>query len=58
MAIEAFPPKVQLDSARDRQRIVVQARAADGRTRDVTAAAEISLSDPRLATVDRPPAGS
>ena len=41
VAIEAFPPRVQLDSALDRQRIVVQARAADGRTLDVTAAAEI-----------------
>ena len=39
VGIEVFPPRVQLDSAGDRQRIVVQARAADGRTRDVTAEA-------------------
>ena len=43
VAIEAFPPRVQLDSALDRQRIVVQARAADGRSLDVTSVAEIDL---------------
>jgi hypothetical protein len=53
VAIEAFPPKVQLDSSLDRQRIVVQARAADGRTLDVTAVAEISLTDAALAAVER-----
>jgi len=55
--VEVFPPRVQLDSARDRQRLVVQARASDGRTEDVTTAATISLSDPRLATVDATAAG-
>ena len=53
VGIEVFPPAVQLDSARDRQRIVVQARAADGRTRDVTAAAEISLADGKLAAIEK-----
>ncbi|MFM8413612.1 MAG: DUF1549 and DUF1553 domain-containing protein [Planctomycetota bacterium] len=57
VAIEVFPPKVQLDSARDFQRLVVQARAADGRTQEVTAAAEITLSDPKLATLDKPSGG-
>ena len=57
VAIEVFPAKVQLDSARDFQRIVVQARAADGRTQDVTAAAEITLSDPKLATLEKPAGG-
>jgi len=57
VAIEAFPPKLQLDSARDRQRLVVQARAADGRTLDVTAAAEITLSSDTLAAIERSPAG-
>jgi len=53
VAVEAFPPRVQLDSARDRQRIVVQARHADGRTVDVTAVAEITLSDGKLAAIDK-----
>jgi hypothetical protein len=57
VAIEVFPPKVQLDSARDFQRIVVQARAADGRTQDVTAAAEITLSDAKLARIEKPTGG-
>ena len=57
VAIEAFPPRIQLDSSRDRQRIVVQARAADGRTRDVTASAEIRLSDAKLATITKPDGG-
>ena len=55
--IEVFPPRVQLDAAGDRQRIVVQARAADGRTRDVTAEAEVRLSESRLATIDRTAGG-
>jgi hypothetical protein len=53
VAIEAYPPQVKLDSARDRQRIVVQGRAADGRTFDVTAAAEVTVSDGKLAAIDR-----
>ncbi len=57
VAIEAFPPKVQLDSTRDFQRIVVQARAADGRTQDVTAAAEVTLSEPKLAKLEKPAGG-
>ncbi len=54
VGIEAYPPQLRLDSARDRQRIVVQARAADGRTFDVTGAAEITLSNSALAAIDRP----
>ena len=57
VAIEAFPPRVQLDSALDRQRIVVQARAADGRSLDVTAVAEIALSSGTLAVVERSATG-
>jgi len=51
VAIEVYPPEVRLDSARDRQQIVIQARHEDGRTSDVTAEASISLSDPKLAAV-------
>jgi hypothetical protein len=57
VAVEVYPPEVRLDSARDRQQIVVQARLADGRTRDVTSEATVSLSDPKLATV-KPVAGT
>ena len=57
VAIEAFPPRVQLDSALDRQRIVVQARAADGRSLDVTAMAEIALSSGTLAAIERSATG-
>lgn len=57
VAIEAYPPRVQLDSALDRQRIVVQARAADGRSLDVTAMAEIALSNGTLAVIERSATG-
>jgi hypothetical protein len=53
VGIEVYPPQVRLDSARDRQRLVVQARAADGRTFDVTSAAEFVPTDARLAALDR-----
>ncbi len=51
VALEVFPPAVRLDSARDRQRIIVQERLADGRTRDVTERATCTLLAPKLATV-------
>jgi hypothetical protein len=51
VAIEVYPPAVRLDSARDSQQLVVQARLADGRTLDVTATATITFSDPRLAAL-------
>jgi hypothetical protein len=54
VGIEVYPPRVNLDSARDRQRLVVQARAADGRTFDVTSTAEIAATNPALAAIDRP----
>lgn len=57
VGIEVFPPRVQLDSARDRQRIIVQARAADGQTQDVTGTAEITLSQAQLATIENPAGG-
>ncbi len=54
VSIEVFPPRVRLDSSRDRQRLVVQAVHADGRTEDVTAAATASFTEPKLAAIDRP----
>jgi hypothetical protein len=53
VTIDVFPPRIRLDSSRDRQRIVVQARHADGRTVDVSAAAEITLPGAALAAIDR-----
>ena len=53
VSIEVFPPGVRLDSARDRQRVVVQAIHADGSTEDVTAAATIVPGDAKLAAVDK-----
>ena len=58
VAIEVYPPAVRLDSARDSQQLVVQARFADGRTLDVTREATIDLSDPRLAAIDKAAEGS
>lgn len=46
--LEVFPADVQLSGARDRQSIVVQARYADGITRDVTRESEISPANPAL----------
>ena len=57
LRLDVFPPTVRLDSSRDRQRIIVQARTADGCTFDVTAESAIVVSDPRLAAIDRPAGG-
>jgi hypothetical protein len=50
--IDVYPPRVRLDSSRDRQRLIVQAVHADGRTADVTAAATITPSAAALIAVD------
>jgi hypothetical protein len=50
--IDVYPPRVRLDSSRDRQRLLVQAVHADGRTQDVTAAAKIVPSAPTLVAVE------
>src|SRR5262245_57861518 len=48
-SVAAFPPDVQLATARSRQSVVVQATFADGITRDVTADAKLTLTNPSLA---------
>jgi hypothetical protein len=53
VAIDVYPPAVRLDSARDSQQVIVQARLADGRTVDVTAQASVTVSDPKLAAVEK-----
>jgi len=52
VSIEVYPPAVRLDSARDSQQVIVQARLADGRTVDVTGLAGMTISDPKLASVE------
>ena len=53
VGVEVYPPQVRLDAARDRQRLVVQGRTADGRTCDVTATAEIEAGDGTRIAIDR-----
>ena len=57
VVLKAFPPTVRLDSARDRQRLVVQATSPDGVTTDVTDRVAVTLSDPGLAAVETLPGG-
>src|SRR5262249_43025560 len=45
--LEAFPPDINLTTARDRQSVVIQATYADGITRDVTKDAQLTLADPK-----------
>jgi len=49
--ISVYPPDIHLSTSRARQSIVVQATMADGITRDVTADAKISISNPAMATI-------
>src|SRR5262249_13491323 len=41
----AFPPRVELNGSRDRQRLVIQEKSPDGSTRDVTSAAALTVAD-------------
>ncbi|MEY4947433.1 MAG: hypothetical protein RIR22_2134, partial [Planctomycetota bacterium] len=51
VSIAVFPPDVNMQSARGKQRIIVQASYADGITRDVTAQAKVTISDPKIAKI-------
>ncbi|HEV8003349.1 MAG TPA: DUF1549 domain-containing protein [Planctomycetaceae bacterium] len=51
--ILVYPPDVQLTTSRDRQSLIVQARYADGITRDVTTDAKFTLADSKLARFDK-----
>jgi hypothetical protein len=51
--ILVYPPDVQLTTSRDRQSLIVQARYADGITRDVTTDAKFTLTDAKLARFDK-----
>ena len=49
---QVFPGAVDLTTSRDTQTLVVQVVQPDGVTRDVTAEAQIAISDPKLAKVE------
>jgi hypothetical protein len=51
--LQVFPPDVNLQTNRGRQSFVVQATYSDGITRDVTAEAKTTLSNPALAKLDK-----
>ena len=51
-AIHVFPPDVQLATTRDRQSLIVQAKYADGLTRDVTAEAKLTLANADLVRLE------
>ncbi len=51
VSIAVFPPDVNVQSSRGKQRIIVQASYADGITRDVTAQAKVTISDPKIAKI-------
>src|SRR5262245_42274967 len=53
VAVRIVPDRVTLRGARAAQRFVVMATFADGLEREVTSQGRYSLSDPRLAAVDR-----
>jgi len=50
--LKAYPPEINLTSAKSRQHVVVQATYSDGVTRDVTAQAGYKLGDRKLARLD------
>ena len=50
--LNVYPPDVQLDNARDRQRFIVVATRADGVTQDVTAKARALLADAKFAKIE------
>jgi len=52
-SLAVYPADVNLLTARGRQTFVVQASYADGITRDVTALAKATLTDPTLAKLDK-----
>jgi hypothetical protein len=51
-SINVYPGDVRLTTRRDRQSIIVQAVYPDGITRDVTAEAKLTLSNPAIARIE------
>jgi hypothetical protein len=52
VAIEAFPKEFKLDAARRRLRLVVTGTYADGSVQDLTRAAEYSVADPSVVSLE------
>ena len=50
--LRVYPPVIQLDSARDHQRIIVQGERSDGVTLDLSSEAKVLIGDAALAVVD------
>src|SRR5204863_8432579 len=50
--LKVFPDSIDLNTARDRQSVVVQLVQDDGITRDVTADAQLTLADANLAKIE------
>jgi hypothetical protein len=51
--VQVYPPDIHLDTIRSRQAFVVQAKYADGITRDVTAEAKATLANPSLVKLEK-----
>lgn len=51
--IAVYPPDVHLTTVRDRQSLIVQAKDESGLTRDVTAEAKFTLTNPAIARVEK-----
>ncbi len=51
--LSVYPPDVRLNTLRDRQSLVIQARYPDGLTRDVTAQAKLTLANPALIKMEQ-----
>ena len=51
--VDAYPADVRLEGAADRQRFLVVATSVDGVTEDVTEKVSATLSDPKLARLER-----
>src|SRR2546423_2237426 len=51
--LKAYPPEINLSSAKARQRIVVQATYSDGLTRDITTEATSKLTNSKVAKLDK-----
>jgi Protein of unknown function (DUF1549)/Protein of unknown function (DUF1553) len=52
IALEVYPPDINLETSRDRQSFVVQAWFADGLSRDVTTEAKVSVANPMMVRLD------
>ncbi|HWX19972.1 MAG TPA: DUF1549 and DUF1553 domain-containing protein [Candidatus Binatia bacterium] len=50
--LHAYPPTINLSSAKARQHIVIQSTSEDGITHDVTTQAMVTVVDPKLARLD------